>query len=176
MSARAETFIIDPSHSTVSFKVKGPIGKVKGKFEKFEGQFDYESNQPQQWNTTATVETASILTGIKKRDSDLKGLDFLNVKTYPTMTFTSTGAAQPSTEKAQISGNLTIRGVTHPVVLVLESVEVLHDASGQRRAHAVASTRIDRKEFDVGATHGTFMVGKIVEIHLDIQGMPKHML
>lgn len=170
---RAEKFIIDPTHSTVSFKIKGPIGKVKGRFEKFEGHFEYVSDQHQQWSSIATIATDSILTGIKRRDSDLKGPGFLDVNTYPTMVFTSTGVNQFSDGKTHIMGDLIIRGVTHPVVLIVDSVEVVPNDSGEKSAHVKASTRIERKSFNVGLTHGTFMAGKFVDIYLDIQGMAK---
>ena len=172
-SARADTFIIDPTRSTIAFKVKGPIGKVKGRFERFEGQFTYAPNQLQQWTTTTTIETDSIMTGLHKRDSDLRKADFLDVKTYPTMTFSSTNAVQQLPEKAQLMGNLTLHGMTHSVVLILESVEALQDSSGHRRVHAVATTKIARKDYGVGATHGTFMVGDTIEIRLDIEGALK---
>lgn len=171
--AHAESFIIVPSQSTVSFRVRGLFGKVKGKFEKFEGAFVYEPNQPQLWNAAATIETASIRTGIHRRDKDLQKADFFNVETYPTMTFTSTGATQSPGEKPLVSGNLTIRGITRPVVLTIESVELTQNGSGQQIAHAIAITRIARKDFGVGAHHGTFLIGKTVEIRLDVQGIPK---
>jgi polyisoprenoid-binding protein YceI len=89
------------------------------------------------------------------------------------MIFFSTSAAQQSPGKPRILGNLTLHGATHPVALFLERVEAHQDGAGHTGIHAVATTQISRKEFGVGLTHGTFMVGDIIEIRLDIEGVSK---
>ena len=168
---QAANFVIVPSESTVSFRVKGPIGKVKGKFEKFEGRFSYDPSQPAQWGAMATIDISSIHTGIHKRDSDLQHADFLDVKSFPTMTFTSTSTSQTPSEKPKVIGTLTLHGITLPVHLTIESIEATPNSSVPQKIHAVATSRIDRKDFGVGLTHGTFMVGRFVDIRLDIQGV-----
>jgi polyisoprenoid-binding protein YceI len=167
----AANFVIVPSESTVSFQVKGPIGKVKGKFEKFEGRFSYDPSQPAQWGAMATIDISSIHTGIHKRDSDLQHAEFLDVKSFPAMTFTSTSASQTPSEKPRVHGTLALHGITLPVDLTIESIEATPANSVPQKIHAVATSRIDRKEFGVGLTHGTFMVGRFVDIRLDIQGV-----
>ena len=171
--AQAETFTIDPAHSTVSFKIKGAIGHVKGKFEKFSGEFSFEPNQPNLWTANATIDASSISTGINKRDKHLQTGDFLDVNKYGVITFVSTGAVSAPSGKNEISGSLTLHGTTLPVALTLESIKVEPDASGKKIAHAVATAHLDRKDFGVGATYGFFTVGKTVEILLDVQGVPK---
>jgi polyisoprenoid-binding protein YceI len=171
--SRAETFVIDPAHSTLSFKIKGPIGHVNGKFEKFGGEFNYVPDQPRQWSANATIDAASIATGIHKRDAHLQTGDFLDVNRFGVITFVSTGAVAGAAGKTELQGSLTMHGVTLPVVLTLESVTVDKDSSGKDVAHASATAHLDRKDYGVGASYGFFTVGKTVDIVLDIQGTPK---
>jgi polyisoprenoid-binding protein YceI len=171
--AQAETFTIDPAHSSISFKIKAVVGHAKGKFEKFSGEFSYEPNQPSLWSATATIDASSISTGIHKRDKHLQTADFLDVNKYGVITFVSTGAVSAASGKNEIPGSLTLHGTTLPVVLTLESIKVEPDASGKKIAHAVATAHLDRKDFGVGSSYGFFMVGKTVEISLDVQGTPK---
>jgi polyisoprenoid-binding protein YceI len=171
--ARAETFVIDLAHSTLSFKIKGAIGHVNGKFEIFSGEFNYVPDQSRQWSANATIDAASITTGIHKRDAHLQTGDFLDVNKYGVITFVSTAAVSGAAGKTELPGSLTLHGATLPVVLTIESVKVEADASGKKIVHAVATAHLDRKDFGVGASYGFFTVGKTVDIVLDVKGTPK---
>jgi polyisoprenoid-binding protein YceI len=171
--ARADKFTIDPAHSEVSFKIKGAIGKVKGKFGSFNGEFNYVPDQPRQWSAKGTIDASSISTGIHKRDAHLQTADFLDVNKFGVLTFVSSGTATSAAGETEITGDLTLHGVTLPVVLTLERVKVEQDASGKKSAHVIATAHLDRKDFGVGAGYGFFTVGKTVEILLDVQGTPK---
>lgn len=172
LAARAETFVIDPARSTLSFKIKAVVGHVHGKFERFNGAFEYVPDQPRQWIAKATIDAASIATGIHKRDHHLQTADFLDVDRYGVMTFISTGAVAGAAGKTELPGTLTMHGVTLPIVLTLESVKAETDASGKKTVHAVATGHLDRKDFGVGPSYGFFTVGKTVEISVDVLGAP----
>src|SRR5437879_1557085 len=87
VSVRAETFAIDPYHSSVTFRIKHIIGKVTGHFDKFNGMFDYDAVKSARWKAEAIIDASSINTGIEKRDNHLRSADFFDVQKFPTLTF-----------------------------------------------------------------------------------------
>jgi len=175
-AVRAADFNIDPYHSSVSFKIKHVIGKVTGHFDKFTGTFSYEAGKPQTWSAMSTIESASVNTGIEKRDNHLRTPDFFDVTKYPTLTFKSTGVTDVVGDKAKLHGDLTMHGVTKPVVLDLEVAGVVKDPMGAgNRAGATATGHVDRTDFGIGPTSGPMAgaIGKDVEITIETEGVSK---
>jgi polyisoprenoid-binding protein YceI len=171
---RAETFSIDPYHSSVSFKVKHVIGKVTGQFSKFSGTFNYEDGQPAAWSAEASIDAASVNTGIDKRDTHLRSPDFFDIQKYPTLTFKSTGVTDVEGDKAKLHGDLTMHGVTKPIVLDLEIAGIAKDPMGKgNRAGATASGHVNRLDYGVGPATGptASMVGNDVEITIETEGV-----
>ncbi len=145
---RAADFNIDPYHSSVSFKIKHVIGKVTGHFDKFTGTFSYEAGKPQTWSAMSTIESTSVNTGIDKRDNHLRTADFFDVAKYPTLTFKSTGVTDVQGNKAKLHGDLTMHGVTKPVVLDLDIAGAVKDPMGTgNRAGATATGHVSRAGF-----------------------------
>ena len=174
--ARAADFDIDPYHSSVSFKIKHVIGKVTGHFDKFTGTFSYDEGKPQAWATAATIDAASVNTGIEKRDNHLRTADFFDVQKFPTLTFKSTSITDVAGNKAKLHGDLTMHGVTKPVVLDLEVAGAVKDPMGKgTRAGAAATGRVNRNDFGIGPSSGPMAgaVGNDVEISIDIEGVGK---
>src|SRR5881275_818545 len=112
----AETFKIDPSRSTIAFKVRHMLGTAKGKFSKFTGTIVVDRDHPEQSSVAVTIETASIDTGIAKRDEHLRG-ELFNVAKYPEITFKSRRVKQTGANAGEIAGDLTMHGVTRPITL-----------------------------------------------------------
>ena len=110
LNALAQTYSIDPSHTTIQFKVRNMgIMNVKGVFEKFNGTVDIEETDITKSKVNVSIETASINTDINRRDNHLRSSDFLDVAKYPTMTFVSTKVdAGNNKEKMKVTGELTI--------------------------------------------------------------------
>ena len=172
----AETYTIDPMHSSVQFKIKHVIGKVVGHFDKFTGTFSYEEGKPQSWTAQAAIEPASVNTGIDKRDTHLRSPDFFEVTKYTTLTFKSTGVTDVQGNTAKLHGDLTIHGVTKPVILDLVIEGLAKDPmskTGKMRAGAEATGHIDRSDFNVGPSTGALagMVAHDVEITIDVEGV-----
>ena len=115
LGVQAGTWNIDPSHSEIGFTARHLMSKVRGLFEKFEGQI-VTGEQP---IATATVDLNSINTRDENRDAHLRSGDFFDVEKHPTITFKST-RIERSGDEAKIHGNLTMRGVTRPVVITGE--------------------------------------------------------
>ncbi len=173
----AATYEIDASHSSVDFKIRHLVSSVRGSFNQFEGTFDYEPGKPQQWKARAVIQAESIDTNVAKRDEHLRSPDFFDAKKYPTLTFESTGVTGVSGDKAKLTGNLTIHGITKPVVLDLEIHGVTKDMRGTERAGFTATTKVSRKDFDLNWNKileaGKVMVGEEVQITIEVEGVLK---
>ena len=116
-TARAEdAFKIDPARSTIAFKVRHMLGAAKGKFSKFSGTMAVDRDHPGQSSVSVTIEAASIDTGIVKRDEHLRG-ELFDVAKYPEITFQSRRVKQTGANSGEITGDLTMHGVTRSIVL-----------------------------------------------------------
>lgn len=175
-SAWAATYTIDLDHSAVTFKIRHLFSKVSGSFNQFEGTVEYEPGKPETWKTSAVIQAASIDTNNEKRDKHLRTGDFFDVEKYPTITFKSTKVTDVSGDKGKLHGDLTIHGVTKPVVLDLSVHGVGDDPWGNTRSGFTAVTKIDRKEFGIDWNQpvvGGVMLGDEVEITLEVEGLLK---
>ena len=184
LPASAATYAIDADHSSVTFKIRHLFSNVTGTFDKFEGTIDYEPDKPETWKAQATIQADSIDTRVEQRDKHLRSKDFFEVEKYPTLTFTSTKvtfnnarAVDATAQRAELEGNLTIHGVTKPVVLDLVIHGVGKDPWGNTRAGFTATTKIDRKDFGLiwnkAVETGGVLVGDEVEITLEVEGLSK---
>ncbi|HLK18415.1 MAG TPA: YceI family protein [Bryobacteraceae bacterium] len=169
------TYDIDPTHSSAHFKVRHlMISWVRGEFTKVSGKVTFDDANPAASSVTAEIDVNSINTREPDRDKHLLSADFLDAANYPTIKFQSTGVARDGSGEYKLNGNLTIRGITHPVVLEVDSVTPeIKDPWGFFRRGAAATTKISRKEFGA-AFHqvletGGVVVGDEVEISIDVE-------
>lgn len=173
----AATYTIDPDHSSVTFKIRHLFSKTSGQFKQFEGTLDYEPGKPETWKAQAVIQAASIDTNVESRDKHLRSKDFFEVETYPTLTFKSVKVTDATAEGARLHGDLTMRGVTQPVVMDLAIHGVGKDPWGNTRAGFTAAIKIDRKDFGLtwnkAVEAGGVLVGDEVEITLEIEGLLK---
>jgi polyisoprenoid-binding protein YceI len=176
-AARAETWNIDPAHTTVEFSVRHMmISNVKGQFEKVSGTIAANGSDPNSVQISALIDATSINTRVEKRDTHLKSAAFLDVDKYPTITFKSTRVEPDGPEKWKVTGDLTLHGVTKPVVLEVEpAAGPIKDPSGKTRAGASATTKIDRKDFGVvwnkPMETGGVLVGDEVSIAIEVEAV-----
>ncbi|HUN37349.1 MAG TPA: YceI family protein [Trebonia sp.] len=172
----AGTWAIDPVHSEVTFTVRHmAVSKVRGRFDKFEGTF-VTAEDPLASTVTVTVDASSINTNQEQRDAHIRSADFFEVETHPNLTFTSTGIKDNDGE-FDLAGDLTIRGVTKPVVFKLEVTGFGPDAYGGTRAGFSATTEVNRHDFGVsfngpipGVAGGMILSDKVT-LHLEIEGV-----
>lgn len=174
--AAAEVYKIDAAHSAVSFKVAHmAISKVSGRFDKFSGTIDYTPGNTKTWKAEAVIDVASINTGVEARDKHLRAPDFFDVEKFPTMTFKSVKVTGYKKMKGKLHGELTLHGVTRPVVLEVEGSGPVKDPWGKERMAAVAKTTINRKDFGLGWNQvletGGLLVGEKIEITLEIEAV-----
>lgn len=164
----AGTWTVDASHSELGFVARHlMVTKVRGQFKEFEGTVKVgESLTDSQ--VSAVAQLASVDTGSADRDAHLKSADFFDVENNPTMSFTSTEVTADS-----LRGDLTIKGVTKPVVFDLEFGGLATDPWGNQKAGFEASAEINRKdwglEWNVALEGGGVLVSEKIKINLDIQ-------
>jgi polyisoprenoid-binding protein YceI len=174
--ALAEVWQIDQDHSSVGFKVRHMmVSNVKGDFAKFNGIVDIDQKDVTKSKVSVTIDTASVNTGVTKRDDHLKSADFFDVSKYPTMTFVSRKVTRAGKDRLKVAGLLTLHGVTKEVVLAVEGISggVSKDPWGNFRRGASATTKISRKEFglvwNTALETGGVAVADDVMINLDIE-------
>ncbi len=169
------TYQLDPAHSTVGFSVKHlMITNVRGVFEKYSGKFVYDSAKPEEAQVEATIETGSVNTHVADRDKHLRNADFFDAEKFPTMTFKSNSVKAVGGGRLQIAGDLTLHGVTKPVVVHAEKPsDEWTDPYKKRKIGLSAETKISRKDFGLTwnvPLEGTgVLVGDDVRILLDLQ-------
>jgi polyisoprenoid-binding protein YceI len=177
VQAGAATYKIDPEHSAVMFHIHHLLGKVTGRFEHLQGTVDYDASKPAVWKTSATIEAASINTESAQRDTHLRSEDFFEVAKYPTLEFVSSGVTDVQGNHAKLHGNLTMHGVTKPIVLDLEIDGVAKDPWGGTHAAFSATGKLDRRDYGVewnqAVEGGGVLIGNEVELELDIEGIPQ---
>ncbi len=179
MAARADTWQIDPAHTNVEFTVRHlMISKVKGQFSKTTGSITIDGADTATASVEAVIDASSIDTRVDKRDQHLKSPDFLDVANYPTITFKSTKIEPAGTGQWKMTGNLTLHGVTRPVVLDVDGPsQIITDPMGDTRAGASATTTINRKDYALNWNQaleaGGVLVGDEVAISIDIEAIKK---
>jgi polyisoprenoid-binding protein YceI len=165
---------VDASHSNASFSVRHMmITNVRGEFQKLEGTVSWDPANPGATQVEATIDVASINTRDPQRDGHLKSGDFLDVERFPKLTFNSKSVTAKGKEHLQLTGDLTIHGVTKEVVLEVEGPSAPStDPFGNTRVGATATTKIKRDDFglvwNAALETGGVLVGNDVSITIDI--------
>ncbi len=175
-TAHAANWKVDRSHTTVGFGVSHLFTSVQGRFDRFDGRIEFDPEKPEAAVVRATIDAASINTNNAKRDKHLRSGDFFDVEKYPTLSFESTrGVSEMKDNRGLLAGNLTIRGVTKPVVFDVIFRGQGKDPWGNLRAGFVATLNINRKDYGLNWNEvletGGWLVGEEVEIRIDIEGI-----
>lgn len=173
--ALATTWNIDPDHTNIGFKVRHlMVSNVTGNFDKHTGTVEINDQDITKSKVAITIDTNSINTNVKKRDDDLRSANFFDVAKYPTMTFVSKKIVKAGKGKLNVTGDLTIHGVTKEVVLDVEGPSgESKDPWGNIRRGASATTKINRKDFGLtwnkALETGGVVVGDEVTITLEVE-------
>ena len=169
---------IDSAHSAAHFSVRHlMISNVKGEFSKVTGTVVYYPNNVEAARVDATIDATTINKRDEQRDAHLRSADFFDTEKYPTLTFKSTQVSK-SKNKLQVTGDLTIHGVTREVILDVDGPTAeVKDPWGNTRVGATASTKINRKDWGLtwnsALETGGVLVGEEVTITLDIEAVKK---
>jgi polyisoprenoid-binding protein YceI len=169
------TFSIDKAHSEAVFQVRHLLTRVRGRFTDFEGSIRMDQDAPEQSSAEVVIQATSIDTSQPDRDTHLRSADFFDVEKFPTLTFRSTSVQRSSSETYQVTGDLTIHGVTRTIVLPTTFLGLAKDPWGKERAGFEAEATINRKDFgltwNAALETGGFLVGDEVKISLSIQAV-----
>ncbi|MCU7551584.1 YceI family protein [Chitinophagaceae bacterium LB-8] len=141
-------WIIDAAHSEVLFKVKHlMVTNVTGQFSSFEGTVEAENDDFSNATIQFTADVHSISTNNEQRDQHLKTADFFEAEKYPQVKFVSTGFKKKSDEDYELTGDLTIKGITQQVSLKVEFSGIVQDPWGNTKAGFSLNGKINRKDF-----------------------------
>ena len=172
--ASAATWTVDASHSSAQFSVRHMmVSTVRGEFAKVSGSVELDENNLAASRVEATIDVNSVDTREPKRDAHLKSPDFFDAANFPTATFKST-----KVEKAgagyKVTGDLTLRGVTKPVVMEVDALSPqIKDQGGNLRTGTSARFKVNRKDFGVNWSRtldsGGLVVSDEVAINIDVE-------
>lgn len=170
----AGVWSLDPSHTSVGFVVRHlGLSKVRGRFSSFTGDL-VVAEDPTQSSVNVAIDVKSVDTGDEKRDEHLRTNDFFSPDEFPTITFASTSVSGGGSDW-EVTGDLTIRGVTKQVNLDVTFEGTETDPWGGSRAAFSASTEVNREDFGISwnaaLESGGVLVGKLVKIEIDAQAV-----
>jgi polyisoprenoid-binding protein YceI len=169
------TWKLDPAHSTAEFKVKHMmISNVKGSFSGLSGALRLDETDRTHSTVEASINVATLNTGDAQRDGHLKSGDFFDAEKFPTITFKSSNIDSTGGPDYEVTGDLTLHGITKSVIFVVEDVSTpTKDPWGNQRIGLSASTKINRKDFGLtwnsALESGGVLVGEEVIISLEVQ-------
>ena len=169
----SNVYTIDTAHATIGFKVRHlTVSNVSGKFGTFEGAVRYSPGSPADSEVKVTIDATSIDTDNERRDGHLKSADFLDVENHPTITFEST-RIEKNDEGFQVTGGLTMRGVTREVSFPVSVVGPIRDPMGMQRMGIEGGLTIDRRDWglnwDKTMETGGLIVGNDVKIEISAE-------
>lgn len=173
--ANVSTWNLDPAHSSAEFKVRHMmISNVKGSFRSLKGVLTLDQANPANSTVKASADVNSLVTGDDQRDAHLKSADFFDAAKYPEIAFQSTSVKPLGDDEFQVTGDLTIHGVTKSVVFAIEDFgEPGKDPWGNMRLGLSAIGKINRKDFDLtwnaALETGGMLVGEEITIMLEAQ-------
>ncbi|HQQ79320.1 MAG TPA: YceI family protein [Thermoanaerobaculia bacterium] len=147
--AEKETFVLDKNHTVFGFKVRHFVTKVPGRFAKFEGTIVLDRAKPEESSVDLRVDATSIDTGVPNRDKHLNSADFFDTAKFPEITFKSTKIAAKGKDAYEVTGDLTMRGVTKPVTLAVTANGFANDGRGGQKTGFDVAGKLNRKDFGV---------------------------
>ncbi|GAA2429389.1 YceI family protein [Streptomyces macrosporus] len=173
LAALTGEWMIDPAHSRIGFSVRhAMVTTVRGAFTEYESRLYFDGRNPARSRAEIVLSSASVQTGVEQRDAHLVGRDFLDAKTYPRMSFTSTAVHVAGKDVYRMTGDLTIKGITRPVVLELTYFGHVTDPFGYERVGFDGTTTINRSDwgltYNAKLAQGGALVSEKVRLQFDI--------
>lgn len=174
----ADTYVVDKNHSEATFQIRHLVSRVSGRFDDFAGAVTVDRDNPAASSVEFTIKAASIDTGVANRDNDLRGANFFEVDKYPEITFKST-SVKPGAKKDtyEVTGPLTMHGVTRTVTLPVEFGGFIRDPWGNERAGFNVTTTLNRKDYGINwnkaLDNGGVMLSEDVNVSINIEAVKK---
>lgn len=172
LPASAADYVIDTknAHASITFRIKHlGFSWLTGRFNKFSGNFTFDDKNPDASKVKVEIDTTSIDTNHAERDKHLRAGDLLDTDMFPTATFESTSVKASGPDKAKITGNLTLHGVTKEITIDAERIGGGKDPWGGYRDGFTGTTELTLADFGISRDLGP--ASKTVELSLDIEGI-----
>lgn len=171
-SAETETFVFDETHTDILFAVSHlGFSNTWGRFNSSEGTVMIDPDAPENATVEITIDAASIDTNHAKRDAHLRGEDFFDVETFPTISYQSTSVETTGENTAIVTGDLTLHGVTRPVALDVTLIKMGPSPAAPDKTIAGFSARTAIKRSDFGMSYGTPVLGDEVQLIFEIDAI-----
>jgi polyisoprenoid-binding protein YceI len=171
--AAPAVYKVDPDHSGVGFTIRHFVSNVPGRFRDFDGSIRYDRQDPAASSIELSVRAASIDTANNDRDEHLRSADFFDVKKFPTLTFTSTEVKARGADALDVTGDLTIHGVTRRATIPVEVLGTAKTPNGEK-AGFEALFALNRKDFGIIWNRvleaGGSVLGDDVKVTIEIEG------
>ena len=169
---------LDAQHTRLGFVARhAMVTKVRGSFHQFEGSLHIDAEDPTKSSGAVRIIADSIDTGVQQRDDHLRSNDFFDMPNYPEITFVSTGVTVKDEENFEVTGDLTIKGVTKPVTLDVEYTGAAVDPFGNARIGFESTATVNRKDWGVNwnapLEAGGVLVGDKVVLSIDISAIKR---
>ena len=166
-------YVIDPAHTRIGFVARhAMVTKVRGSFTEVEGKVHLDEQTPAQSRAQLVIKTHSIDTGNVERDTHLRSNDFFAMDEFPEITFTSTSAEKVGDDRFNLTGDLTVKGVTNAVTIDFEYQGSAKDPYGNLRAGFEGKAVINRRDFGVTTNlaleTGGVLVGDKIALEFDV--------
>jgi polyisoprenoid-binding protein YceI len=167
-------WVIDPDHSVAAFVVSHMmVANVHGQFNKIKGVIHFDHTDIPNSSVELSIDVSGIYTGIQKRDGHLRSPDFFDVEKYPYMTFKSTKTEMTEKNRIKVFGDLTIHSITRQIAIDVAYSGPEQSPYGETSMGFTATAKINREDYgitwNVELKNGGFMVGKEIQIVLDIE-------
>ena len=171
-AADSAVYKVDPDHSGVSFSIRHFVSNVRGRFKEFDGVIKYDKANPAASSVSFTVQAKSIDTDNDDRDNHLRSPDFFDAEKFPTWTFTSTSVKAVDADTLEVTGDMTIKGVTRKMTIPVDVLGSVKTPRGEK-AGFETSFKVDRKEYGItwnrALDTGGAILGDDVKISISIE-------
>lgn len=168
---QTETYNIDPAHTSVVFKINHlGFSDVYGMFPGVSGKFDLDETKPENSKIDIKIKADSVNTHEAKRDKHLKSPDFFNVKQNKEITFKSKTVKKAGNNVYQVTGDLTLNGVTKPLTFEFKRSRTGQDPWGKTRTGGSTSFKVKRSDFNMNFMQGENQLGDEVELIISLEG------
>jgi polyisoprenoid-binding protein YceI len=173
----AETYVIDKNHSDASFQIRHFASKVRGRFADFGGTIQADPAKPEASSVEFTIKTASIDTNQPDRDKDLRSANFFDAEKFPEITFKSTKVTPAGKDKYDVTGTLTMHGVSKEITLPVTLLGMMKDPRGNEIASFELETKLNRKDFGINwnktLDNGGLMLSDDVVVQISLETKKK---
>src|SRR3954447_8118112 len=170
---RADTFAVDPNHSEVSFHIRHMVSQVRGRFNEFSGAVQLDPKNLPASSVEFHIKAASIDTGVADRDKHLRSADFFDVEKFPEITFKSESVQPAGKDKYNVTGTLTMHGVSKKVTLPVSFLGQAKDPWGGTRAGFETATTLNRKDYGIvwnkAIDNGGVLLGDDVKVEINLE-------